>query len=133
MSTQRELKLKWLFLGYLITNTGASFIWPLTTIYMHQYLGETLTTAGIVLFFNSMAQVVGNIIGGRLFDKWREDRTMLIGVILVSTATGLLVPFHGWPAYPIFFGHQWVRQRYRDDRHQRLCYADSKPTGQLCF
>ncbi|KRL87631.1 MDR family MFS transporter [Lacticaseibacillus pantheris] len=102
MSTQRELKLKWLFLGYLITNTGASFIWPLTTIYMHQYLGETLTTAGIVLFFNSMAQVVGNIIGGRLFDKWREDRTMLIGVILVSTATGLLVPFHGWPAYPIF-------------------------------
>ncbi|WDF83024.1 MFS transporter [Lacticaseibacillus pabuli] len=96
-----QLKLKWLFLGYLITNTGSSFIWPLTTIYMHEYLHESLTVAGIVLLFNSLFMVAGSIIGGRLFDTWREDVTILTGIVLVTVSTGLLIVFHGWPAYPL--------------------------------
>lgn len=35
MVQQKILAMKWLFLGSLITNTGISLIWPLTTIYMH--------------------------------------------------------------------------------------------------
>ncbi|WP_164507534.1 MDR family MFS transporter [Lacticaseibacillus songhuajiangensis] len=96
-----QLKLRWLFLGYLITNTGASFIWPLTTIYMHEYLGESLTTAGVVLFFNSLFMVIGSAVGGKLFDTWREDVTILLGIALTTGATGLLVFLHGWPAFPI--------------------------------
>ncbi len=101
MDTTRQIKLKWLFLGYLITNTGSSFIWPLTTIYMHETLGETLTTAGIVLFFNSMFMVIGSAVGGRLFDTWREDATILIGILMMTFATGALIFWHGWPAFPI--------------------------------
>ena len=100
-ATTPQLKLKWLFLGYLITNTGSSFIWPLTTIYMHTYLGESLTMAGIVLFFNSMSMVVGSSVGGRLFDTWREDATILMGIAITGIATGLLIFLHSWPAYPI--------------------------------
>lgn len=96
-----QLKLKWLFLGYLITNTGSSFIWPLTTIYMHEYLGESLTTAGIVLLLNSLFMVIGSLVGGRLFDTWREDVTILLGIFLTTASTGALVWWHGWPAYPL--------------------------------
>lgn len=98
---QKQIKLSWLFLGYLITNTGSSFIWPLTTIYMHETLGESLTTAGIVLFFNSMFMVIGSAVGGRLFDKWREDATILIGITMMTVATAALIFWHGWPAFPI--------------------------------
>lgn len=100
--TKKTLTLKWLFLGSLITNTGISFIWPLTTIYMHEYLGEPLTVSGIVLFFNSVSMMFGNLIGGRLFDKWSPYRTILTGIALDVTTALALIFFHGWPAYPLF-------------------------------
>lgn len=99
---KKTLTLKWLFLGSLITNTGISFIWPLTTIYMHEYLGEPLTVSGIVLFFNSLAMMIGNVVGGRLFDRWSPYRTILSGIALDAAAALALVFFHGWPAYPLF-------------------------------
>ncbi|WP_125704746.1 MDR family MFS transporter [Lacticaseibacillus daqingensis] len=99
---RKTLTLKWLFLGSLITNTGISFIWPLTTIYMHEYLGESLTVSGIVLFFNSVAMMLGNYVGGRLFDAWQPYRTILCGIGLAVLSSGCLIFWHGWPAYPIF-------------------------------
>ncbi len=95
------IKLIWLFAGSLIINTGVSFIWPLTTIYIHNYLHETLTVAGIVLFINSTFTMVGNAVGGLLFDKWHPYQTLLTGVSISTLSTFLLVLFHGWPAYPI--------------------------------
>ena len=77
MVQHKTLAMKWLFLGSLITNTGISLIWPLTTIYMHEYLGESLTVAGIVLFLNSMFMVIGNSLGGWLFDHWQPYGTVL--------------------------------------------------------
>ena len=98
---RQSISLKWLFLGSLITNTGISFIWPLTTIYMHEYLHESLTIAGIVLFINSLFMVIGNYAGGYLFDRWRPYPTILTGIALNSLATGGLIFWHGWPAYPL--------------------------------
>lgn len=95
------IKLIWLFAGSLIINTGVSFIWPLTTIYIHNYLHETLTVAGIVLFINSAFTMIGNALGGFLFDKWHPYQTLLTGVTISTISTFLLVLFHGWPAYPI--------------------------------
>jgi len=71
----KKLSLSSLLLGSLITNTGISFIWPLTTIYMHEYLHETLTTASLVLLINSASTVLGNYIGGLLFDRWSPYKT----------------------------------------------------------
>lgn len=95
------IKLKWLFLGSLITNTGISFIWPLTTIYMHEYLHEPLTTAGIVLLINSVFTVIGNYIGGWLFDHWRPYETILLGITIAATSAGVLIFWHGWPIYAV--------------------------------
>ena len=83
------IKLIWLFAGSLIINTGVSFIWPLTTIYIHNYLHETLTVAGIVLFINSAFTMIGNALGGFLFDKWHPYQTLLTGVT-ISTISPFL-------------------------------------------
>ncbi|CCI82462.1 MDR family MFS transporter [Lactobacillus hominis] len=99
--SQDPIRLIWLFAGSLIINTGISFIWPLTTIYIHNYLHETLTIAGIVLFINSAFTMVGNATGGWLFDRWHPYQTILTGVSIATASTLLLVFFHGWPAYPI--------------------------------
>ena len=98
---QDPLKLNLLFVGSLIVNTGISFIWPLTTIYLHETLHESLTVAGAVLFLNSLFTLFGNALGGFLFDRWRPYQTILCGMTIVLIATGLLIFFHGWPSYPI--------------------------------
>lgn len=99
---KKQLQLKWLFLGSLITNTGISFIWPLTTIYMHNYLKESLTVAAMVLFVNSIAMMVGNWVGGRLFDRWRPYLTIMAGITIDVVTSFALIFWHGWPAYPLF-------------------------------
>ncbi|QNQ84403.1 MFS transporter [Lactobacillus sp. PV037] len=92
----------WLFLGSLIVNTGISFIWPLTTIYIHNYLHESLTIAGVVLFLNSIFTMLGNALGGYLFDKWFPYQTILLGVSIATFSTLMLIFFHGWPAYVVW-------------------------------
>ncbi len=95
------IQLKWLFLGSLITNTGISFIWPLTTIYMHEYLHETLTVAGLVLLINSVATIIGNYLGGWLFDHWKPYETIVAGIVIATASAGALIFWHGWPIYAI--------------------------------
>lgn len=58
-----------LIIATSINVTGASFIWPLNTIYMHNELGESLTFAGLILMFNQGAAIVGNLVGGTLLIK----------------------------------------------------------------
>lgn len=88
-----------LFIGSFLSNTGISFIWPLTTIYMHDYLGKSLTIAGLVLFINSLFTMLGTNIGGYLYDKWSHYYTVLIGTILVTFSSAMLIFNHQWPNY----------------------------------
>ena len=46
----KTMKLKWLFLASLLNNTGSALLWPLITVYVHDYLHESMTVAGIVMF-----------------------------------------------------------------------------------
>nr|WP_252897995.1 MFS transporter [Amylolactobacillus amylophilus] len=100
MTRKDPVKLIWLFLGSLIVNTGISFIWPLTTIYMHEYLHEPLTVAAMVLLVNSGFTVLGNFLGGFLFDKWHPYQTMILGISISGISAGLLIFFHGWRPTP---------------------------------
>lgn len=70
MKKEKTVQLKWVALASLLNNTGAAFIWPLTTMYVNKYLGQTLTTAGVVMLLISIAMMAGNYIGGWLFDHW---------------------------------------------------------------
>ena len=90
-----------LIIGTFVNTVGNSFLWPLNSIYIHDYLGKSLTIAGIVLMLNSLAGVFGNLVGGWLFDKLGGYKTILIGVLFNLAAHVCLVIWHDWPQYVI--------------------------------
>ncbi len=79
--------------------TGSSFLWPLNAIYIHEHLGKTLTVAGVVLLLNQAASVLGNLVGGTIFDKLGGYRSMLLGICISFFAALGLFFMHGWPHY----------------------------------
>ena len=97
----KTMKLKWLFLASLLNNTGSALLWPLITVYVHDYLHESMTVAGIVMFFISMAMMAGNYCGGWLFDHWRPYQAAVLTVLGATLATILLIFFHGWPTFAL--------------------------------
>ncbi|MFJ7827131.1 MDR family MFS transporter [Psychrobacillus sp. NPDC096623] len=88
-----------LIIGMFINTMGNSFLWPLHTIYMHDHLGQTLTMAGFVLMINAGTGVVGNLLGGYLFDRIGGYKSIMFGIFLSMVALLLLTFWHGWPVY----------------------------------
>lgn len=97
-----EIKLRWLILGELATWIGASFIWPLTSVYLNKQLHISLSIIGIVLFCNCAGNILGSIIAGRLYDKMNPYPLILWGLGLDVLVLFLLAAFHGWPEYWIW-------------------------------
>ena len=98
---ERELKLQWLLLGAFLTSFGNSFVWPLTTVYSHDQLHQSLTVSGLVLMFFSGANVLGSFLAGNLFDRFRPQRLMAGGLVAAIITMIAMVFQNGWPAYPI--------------------------------
>lgn len=92
-------KLWLVIIGMVINVTGASFLWPLNTIYIYDHLGKTLSLAGLVLMLNAGAGVVGNLIGGALFDRIGAYKTILAGILLTTVAAFILIFFHTFTYY----------------------------------
>ncbi|WP_251573903.1 MFS transporter [Limosilactobacillus agrestimuris] len=101
MPKAKTLKLKWLALASLLNSTGAAFLWPLTTVFINKHLGESLTVAGIVLFIMSITMILGNYLGGYLFDRWNAYFISVWGAIIATVAIILMIFFHNWPAFPV--------------------------------
>lgn len=91
-----------LIIGMLVNVTGNSFLWPLNTIYMHDHLGQSLSVAGLVLMANSAAGVVGNLLGGYLFDRYGGYKAIMFGIIVTILGLIGLTIWHGWPHYVWF-------------------------------
>lgn len=109
----KTIQLKWLLVGAFIASVGNSFIWPLTSVYLHNDLHQSLTVVGLVLLLYSGANIVGSYLSGWLFDRFNPYRLALIGVLISGLPTAFLIPWHGWPAYPIAlvflgFGTGWL-------------------------
>lgn len=91
-----------LIIGMAVNVTGSSFLWPLNAIYIHEHLGKSLSIAGFVLMLNSAASVIGNLIGGYLFDKIGGYKSILLGIGITALSLIGLTFWHGWPAYVVF-------------------------------
>lgn len=101
VQTNKKLSERWLLTANLITNTGNSMIWPVTTLHMTVSLGQDLTTSGIVIFFSSLLNICGAFIAGKLFDFWRPYLS-LIGANLIALVSLIALFFHnGWPIFAI--------------------------------
>lgn len=90
-----------LVIGTIINVTASSFLWPLNTIYIHDELGKSLTTAGFVLMLNAGASVAGNLFGGVLFDKIGGYKSILFGIVITMVPLVCLIVNHSWMVYVI--------------------------------
>lgn len=94
-----EIALPWLVVAELATWIGASFIWPLTSVYLNKRLGINLSVIGIVLFCNCAANMLGSTISGRLFDRLNPYPLITGGMLLDALVLLAMAFFHGWPVY----------------------------------
>lgn len=78
-----------LVIGATVQVTAGSFLWPLNTIYMHNELGKSLAFAGLILMLNQGAAIIGNLIGGTLFDKISAYKAILMstGLTMIGSIT----------------------------------------------
>lgn len=90
-----------LIIATAINVTGASFIWPLNTIYMHNELGQSLAFAGLILMINQGMAIVGNLIGGTLFDRFGGYKTIMGGTSIALVAALLLTIYNSILPYAI--------------------------------
>lgn len=91
---KKEVSFIAVLLGAFFTSFGTSFIWPLTSVYLHDNLHISLTLVGLVLFFNSLASVIGNVVGGLGFDRRNPYYLMLGGGVVMTVTLIVLTLFH---------------------------------------
>ncbi|MCT6823395.1 MAG: MFS transporter, partial [Apilactobacillus sp.] len=101
MKKRTELGLRLVFFYSLLLNSGAAFMWPLVTMYIDDYLHKSLLVSGVSLLFISGFTIIGNYIGGYLFDHWSAYKAALIGITVSTAAILALIFFHGWPTFAI--------------------------------
>lgn len=91
-----------LYITTFSQSTGASLIWPITTLYMHNVLHKSMTISGIVVMGLSAAMMIGNWFGGKLFDHWNPFRALAISVGLALITLLCLTFWNSWPVFAIF-------------------------------
>lgn len=96
-----ELNLKAVVVYALLLNSGAALLWPLVTVYMHNYLHKSLTLAGMVLLVMSLAMMVGNYCGGYLYDKWSPYKIAIVSALISTIGILVLIFLHSWPIFGI--------------------------------
>jgi len=93
--------------GSFLNSTGLSFIWPLTTVYIHDALGRSMTVAGTVLLLHSGGAMLGQLAGGWLYDRIGARPVMLGGLAASAIFTAVLGLQQSWPVYVVgmvFYG-----------------------------
>lgn len=91
-----------LIVGTFLNSIGSAFLWPLNSIYMHDYLGKSLSAAGFIMMLSALAGIIRNLVGGYLFDKFGGYRAILFGASLnLAGLTGMYF-WHDWPMYIMF-------------------------------
>ncbi len=120
-----------LMLASFINSTGSSLMFPLITLYVHNNLHRTYGEAGFVIFCQSLAGIVGQLVGGSIYHKLGVKK-LLIGALLlqclgqfglifatdwfayimVMTLNGFLMSIT-MPTISAFIGFRFPNQQYR--------------------
>lgn len=118
-------------------------MWPLTTIFVHQQLGRSLSEAGFVIMIQMMGGVLGQFAGGSLYYRLGV-RKLLIGALAITAvlqASLVVTAYTSWwgyivtmgligftnnmsqPAIQSFIGFRWADQR--DDLFNAVYVANN--------
>ncbi len=91
----------WLLILNITFNLVMGFILPVNTIFIHKNLHESLVTAGFTLMVYSAFMMIGNALGGVMFDRFSKRGTLYIGYgISIISLLGMSF-HHVWPTYAI--------------------------------
>jgi len=91
----------WLLILNITFNLVMGFMLPVNTIFIHKNLHESLITAGFTLMVYSAFMMIGNAMGGVMFDRFSKRGTLYIGyAISIISLLGMSV-HHVWPTYAI--------------------------------
>ncbi|KRN01843.1 major facilitator superfamily permease [Levilactobacillus senmaizukei DSM 21775 = NBRC 103853] len=96
---KKEVSMAGVVTATLLLNAAAACMWPLTTVYMHNQLHQTLALAGVALLGMSLCMILGNWLGGWLFDHWSPFKSGVIGTLCSLIPMVGLIFFHGWPIF----------------------------------
>ncbi|MDF2607916.1 MAG: major facilitator superfamily protein [Bacillales bacterium] len=94
-------KVKWLVIAMVIFLMGLSFLWPLNSIYLHNELGKSMYVTGIVLVFFNLTNLIGNFVGGWMFDKFGSKKAISIGVTISTIGLISMLIDKGWPNFAV--------------------------------
>lgn len=120
----------WFFVfASFINSFGSSFMWPLTTLYVHNVMNRSYSEAGLVLLLQSVAAIFGQLAGGALFYRVGVKRLLVSSLVLTSCAQLSLIGISHWytyigvmmtigflnaitmPAIQAYIGFRWKEQR----------------------
>ena len=109
-TNEQGMSIRWLLTASFINSVAFGFIWPLTSVYLHDELYQTLVIIGWVMMANAVGQAVGSLFSGRLFDRFSPHKLIQFGTVAMIVLQVLFILFHGWPTYAVilavvgFFG-----------------------------
>lgn len=89
----------WLLVLNVAFNLVMGFMLPVNTIFIHKNLHESLVTAGFALMIYSAFMMVGNAIGGVMFDRFSKRGTLYIGYAISIISLFGMSMHHVWPTY----------------------------------
>ncbi|MBF8377116.1 MFS transporter [Alicyclobacillus mali] len=85
----------------LFNAMGSAFIWPLTTIYVHNVLHGNYAAAGWVLFGQSLAGALGQFAGGAMYHRLGPMRLIVGSLLLTALAQWSLMLARSLPPYAV--------------------------------
>lgn len=80
-------EVKVFLIASLVNSTGSSLMWPLTTMYVFDELGRSMTQAGFVILIQSLGGIAGQLLGGALYHRVGVKK-LIVGALLFN-ALGL--------------------------------------------
>lgn len=91
----------WLLILNIAFNLVMGFMLPVNTIFIHKNLHESLVTAGFSLMIYSAFMMIGNALGGVMFDRFSKRGTLYIGYGISTISLLGMSVHHVWPTYAI--------------------------------
>ncbi|MET3942433.1 MFS family permease [Paenibacillus sp. PvP094] len=85
-----------------VNSTGKAIMWPLTTLYVHNVMGRSYGEAGLIVLYQALCSVFGELVGGNLYYRL-GPKVLITGSFLISaTMLFSIAMIDSWPAYIVF-------------------------------
>ncbi|WP_139491946.1 MFS transporter [Brevibacillus dissolubilis] len=88
-------------LASFVNAMGNAFMWPLTTLFVHNVLHRSYGDAGLVILLQALAGIVGQFLGGTLYHRLGV-KVLIVGSLLLSGILQIsLMYIPDWSVYVI--------------------------------